>query len=232
MSRVLVENLGKIYAGAGGEVTALENVSFSAEAGDFLAITGPSGSGKSTLMNILGCLDIPTSGRYYLEGENVSVLTPADLTRLRSRSIGFVFQDHNLIPSLTALENVELPLLYRRVPAKQRRRLALEALEQVGLGDRWRHRPGQLSGGQRQRIAIARTLATRPPLLLADEPTGSLDPAAGRNITELLMRMAAQGHTVLVITHDPALAAQAPRTIRIVNGRMDRKDDAHEPEIS
>ena len=183
-------------------------------------------------MNILGCLDIPTCGQYYLDGENVGALSPAGLTRLRNQSIGFIFQDHNLIPTLTALENVELPLLYRRVPAATRKRMAAEALEQVGLGDRWHHRPGQLSGGQRQRVAIARTLATRPPLILADEPTGSLDPAAGRSVTDLLLRMAEQGHTVIVITHDPALAERAPRRIRIVDGRIDRKDETHGPEIS
>ena len=232
MARVRAEQISKIYPGTQRPVTALDGVSFSADVGEFLAVTGPSGSGKSTLMNILGCLDIPTCGQYYLDGENVSALSPAGLTRLRNQSIGFIFQDHNLIPTLTALENVELPLLYRRVPAATRKRMAAEALEQVGLGDRWHHRPGQLSGGQRQRVAIARTLATRPPLILADEPTGSLDPAAGRSVTDLLLRMAEQGHTVIVITHDPALAERAPRRIRIVDGRIDRKDETHGPEIS
>lgn len=232
MTRVRAEQVSKIYPGTQRPVTALDGVSFSADVGEFLAVTGPSGSGKSTLMNILGCLDIPTYGQYYLDGENVGALSPAGLTRLRNQSIGFIFQDHNLIPTLTALENVELPLLYRRVPAATRKRMAAEALEQVGLGDRWHHRPGQLSGGQRQRVAIARTLATRPPLILADEPTGSLDPAAGRSVTDLLLRMAEQGHTVIVITHDPALAERAPRRIRIVDGRIDRKDETHGPEIS
>lgn len=232
MIRVRAEQVSKIYPGTQRPVTALDGVSFSADVGEFLAVTGPSGSGKSTLMNILGCLDIPTCGQYYLDGENVGALSPAGLTRLRNQSIGFIFQDHNLIPTLTALENVELPLLYRRVPAATRKRMAAEALEQVGLGDRWHHRPGQLSGGQRQRVAIARTLATRPPLILADEPTGSLDPAAGRSVTDLLLRMAEQGHTVIVITHDPALAERAPRRIRIVDGRIDRKDETHGPEIS
>lgn len=232
MARVRAEQISKIYPGTQRPVTALDGVSFSADVGEFLAVTGPSGSGKSTLMNILGCLDIPTCGQYYLDGENVGALSPAGLTRLRNQSIGFIFQDHNLIPTLTALENVELPLLYRRVPAATRKRMAAEALEQVGLGDRWHHRPGQLSGGQRQRVAIARTLATRPPLILADEPTGSLDPAAGRSVTDLLLRMAEQGHTVIVITHDPALAERAPRRIRIVDGRIDRKDETHGPEIS
>ena len=232
MIRVRAEQVSKIYPGTQRPVTALDGVSFSADVGEFLAVTGPSGSGKSTLMNILGCLDIPTCGQYYLDGENVGALSPAGLTRLRNQSIGFIFQDHNLIPTLTALENVELPLLYRRVPAATRKRMAAEALEQVGLGDRWHHRPGQLSGGQRQRVAIARTLATRPPLILADEPTGSLDPAAGRSVTDLLLRMAEQGHTVIVITHDPALAERDPRRIRIVDGRIDRKDETHGPEIS
>lgn len=232
MTRVRAEQISKIYPGTERPVTALDGVSFSADVGEFLAVTGPSGSGKSTLMNILGCLDIPTYGQYYLDGENVGALSPAGLTRLRNQSIGFIFQDHNLIPTLTALENVELPLLYRRVPAATRKQMAAEALEQVGLGDRWHHRPGQLSGGQRQRVAIARTLATRPPLILADEPTGSLDPAAGRSVTDLLLRMAEQGHTVIVITHDPALAERAPRRIRIVDGRIDRKDETHGPEIS
>ena len=203
---------------------ALREVSFSVEAGEFLAITGPSGSGKSTLMNILGCLDIPSAGLYYLEGNDVGGLSPARLADVRSRSVGFIFQDHNLIDALSAEENVALPLLYRRYPAKQRRLIAERALERVGLWERRKHRPSQLSGGQRQRVAIARALAAEPPLILADEPTGSLDPAAGRVVTDLLRELAEQGHTVIVITHDPALARRSPRVIRMAEGRVFGKD--------
>lgn len=225
MTRVCVERVCKTYQGPQEPVQALKDVSFTASAGEFLTITGPSGSGKSTLMNILGCLDIPSAGLYYLEGEDVGGLSPARLADIRSRSVGFIFQDHNLIPSLTAEENVALPLLYRHVPAKKRRLLAEQALEQVGLADRRRHRPAQLSGGQRQRVAVARALAAEPPLILADEPTGSLDPPAGKAVTDLLMELAKRGHTVIVITHDPAVARRSPRVLRIVDGRIERKDE-------
>ena len=224
MTRVRVERVCKVYEGPGQPVRALCDISFSVEAGEFLAITGPSGSGKSTLMNILGCLDIPSAGLYYLEGRDVGGLSPARLADLRSRSVGFIFQDHNLIDALSAEDNVALPLLYRRIPAKQRRFLAERALERVGLWERRRHRPCQLSGGQRQRVAIARALAAEPPLILADEPTGSLDPAAGRVVTDLLRELAGQGHTVIVITHDPALARRSPRVIRMAEGRIFGKD--------
>lgn len=224
MAFLRVEKLCKVYDGAEKPVEALRGVSFSADGGDFLAITGPSGSGKSTLMNILGCLDIPSAGRYYLDGRDVGGLSLARLACLRGRSVGFVFQDHNLIPTLSAEENVALPLLYRRLPAKRRRLLAQAALEQVGLLERRHDRPSQLSGGQRQRVAIARALAAAPPLILADEPTGSLDPAAGRVVTDLLQALAQRGHTVVVITHDPAVAQRSPRVIRIVDGQIERKD--------
>ena len=224
MTRVRVEEICKVYEGGPRPVQALRGVSFEAEAGEFLAVTGPSGSGKSTLMNILGCLDIPTAGGYYLEGKNVSSLSPARLARVRRQAVGFIFQDHNLIPTLTAEENVALPLLYQHVPARVRRQRSLAALERVGLLERRSHRPGQLSGGQRQRVAIARALVVQPPLILADEPTGSLDPASGRIVTDLLRELAEQGHTVIVITHDPAVAQRSPRVIRMADGRIERKD--------
>lgn len=224
MPVVQVEGLSKVYSDAQTPVYALDKVSFSADKGEFLAITGPSGSGKSTLMNILGCLDIQSAGMYYLDNRNVSSLSQGSLARIRNKSVGFVFQSHNLIPSLTALENVELPLIYRNLHYRERRQLAQQALERVGLSDRARHLPCQLSGGQCQRVAIARAIAADPMLILADEPTGNLDPDAALQVTDILRSMAAKGHTVIMITHDMSIAELTSRVIRITNGKIDGKE--------
>ena len=185
-----------------------------------VAILGPSGSGKSTLMNLLGCLDTPTSGRYWLDGQAVGPMSEKALSRIRSRTVGFVFQGFHLLSELSALENVELPLTYRGVPEDTRRRLAQESLARVGLEQRMDHRPAQLSGGQQQRVAVARAMAGRPPLLLADEPTGNLDTAAGQEVMSLLKKLHGTGHTVIIITHDPTIGAACPRRVRIEDGRL------------
>ncbi|WP_457943807.1 ABC transporter ATP-binding protein [Caproiciproducens sp. LBM24188] len=202
------------------EVRALDGISFSISQGEFIAIVGPSGSGKSTLMNILGCLDTPTSGEYFLNGQNVAGLNEKKLTYIRNREIGFVFQSFNLVPGLDALENVELPLLYRGMPREERRRLAQSALEQVGLAERMHHKPSQMSGGQQQRVAIARAIAARPPIILADEPTGNLDSKSGASIMEILKALNAEGETVILITHDNNIAHTAGRMLKIQDGRM------------
>ena len=217
---IVLENLSKTYEKHGQTVHALEQVCLHVPKGDFLAITGPSGSGKTTLMNILGCLDRPDSGRYLLEGATVSQLTGSSAAHIRNRKIGFIFQSFNLISSMSAQENVELPLLLRGTPRKARRKAALEALSQVGLASRAAHRPAELSGGQQQRVAIARVLAAAPPLILADEPTGNLDAATGREILSILEGLRHEGRTIVMITHDPAIAAAAPRTLRMENGRL------------
>lgn len=217
---IVLENLSKTYEKHGQTVHALEQVCLHVPKGDFLAITGPSGSGKTTLMNILGCLDRPDSGRYLLEGATVSQLTGSSAAHTRNRKIGFIFQSFNLISSMSAQENVELPLLLRGTPRKARRKAALEALSQVGLASRAAHRPAELSGGQQQRVAIARVLAADPPLILADEPTGNLDAATGREILSILEGLHREGRTIVMITHDPAIAAAAPRTLRMENGRL------------
>lgn len=217
---IVLENLSKTYEKHGQTVHALEQVCLHVPKGDFLAITGPSGSGKTTLMNILGCLDRPDSGRYLLEGATVSQLTGSSAAHIRNRKIGFIFQSFNLISSMSAQENVELPLLLRGTPRKARRKAALEALSQVGLVSRAAHRPSELSGGQQQRVAIARVLAADPPLILADEPTGNLDAATGREILSILEGLHREGRTIVMITHDPAIAAAAPRTLRMENGRL------------
>ena len=224
MPVVQAEGLSKVYNGAQTPVYALDKVSFSADKGEFLAITGPSGSGKSTLMNILGCLDIQSAGMYYLDNRNVSSLSQGSLAKIRNRSVGFVFQNHNLIPSLTALENVELPLIYRNLHYRERRQMAQQALERVGLAQRAKHLPCQLSGGQCQRVAIARAIAADPMLVLADEPTGNLDPDAALQVTDILRSMAAKGHTVIMITHDMSIAELTSRVIRITNGKIDGKE--------
>ena len=224
MPVVQVEGLSKVYNGAQTPVYALDKVSFSADKGEFLAITGPSGSGKSTLMNILGCLDIQSAGMYYLDNRNVSSLSQGSLAKIRNRSVGFVFQNHNLIPSLTALENVELPLIYRNLHYRERRQMAQQALERVGLAQRAKHLPCQLSGGQCQRVAIARAIAADPMLVLADEPSGNLDPDAAFQVTDILRSMAAKGHTVIMITHDMSIAELTSRVIRITNGKIDGKE--------
>jgi putative ABC transport system ATP-binding protein len=201
-------------------VRALAGVSFEIHAGELVAIIGSSGSGKSTLMNILGCLDTPSSGTYRLHGHDVKSLSDDALSALRNREIGFIFQNFQLLSRASAVKNVELPLVYRGVSARERRERAIRALERVGLGHRLHHKPNELSGGQRQRVAIARALVTQPSLLLADEPTGNLDSATGKEILELFDELHAAGNTIVLVTHEPAIAARCPRTLRISDGRL------------
>ena len=217
---IRLENLQKAYPTSAGAIYALRDITLRVEEGEFLAVVGQSGSGKSTLMNILGCLDTPTSGRYWLREEDVSRLSDDEQSVIRGRTIGFVFQGFHLIPGLNALENVELPLLYRGMGRDERRRLAADSLEQVGLGNRLHHRPGEMSGGQQQRVAIARAIAAKPPIILADEPTGNLDSRSGREVMALLHALHREGHTVILITHDPAIASEANRRICIHDGEI------------
>lgn len=217
---IVARNLCRDYKNGDLTVRALNNINFSISDGEFVSIIGQSGSGKSTLINILGCLDKQSSGDYFLSGTDVSALNERQLAFLRSRVIGFVFQSFNLIPSLNALQNVELPLIYRRIPKKQRIYTAEKALDTVGLSARKNHRPSELSGGQQQRTAIARAIAGNPRLLLADEPTGSLDKAAGENVLSVISRLNENGVTVVMITHDSSIAARAKRSIKICDGRI------------
>ncbi len=215
-----VRELTKTYGSGETEVHALRGVSLTVQRGDYVAVMGASGSGKSTLMNILGCLDIPTTGRYLLDGVDVSRLTDRQLALVRNRRIGFVFQSFNLIPRTSALANVELPLAYAGLPAKERRRRALAALAVVGLEDRARHEPNQLSGGQQQRVAVARALVTAPALVLADEPTGNLDTQSTADVLAVLDRLNRTGRTIVLITHEPDVAEHARRLIRLVDGHI------------
>lgn len=216
-----VQRMSKIYnEGRENEVRALDDISLQVSWGEFLCILGQSGSGKSTLMNILGCLDIPTYGSYHLNGQPVSDMKPSVLSGIRNREIGFIFQGFNLIPGLDALENVELPLLYRGIGKNQRRQLAMDALRRVGLAERLHHRPAEMSGGQQQRVAIARAIAARPPLLLADEPTGNLDTRSGREVMDILWDLHAEGRTIILITHDEGIASSAQRIVRIQDGKV------------
>ncbi len=217
---IQLENITKTYEKRGNTVHALEGVSLYVPKGGFVAITGPSGSGKTTLMNILGCLDRPGSGTYRLDGETVEKLGGAAAADLRNRKIGFIFQSFNLIGSMSALENVELPLVLRGISRKERRQTALEALERVGLAHRALHRPAELSGGQQQRVAIARVLAQNPPLILADEPTGNLDGASSREILSILRQLHGEGQTIVMITHDDSIAAAAPVRMKMEAGRL------------
>jgi putative ABC transport system ATP-binding protein len=221
-----MQQVEKIYRLGKIDVPALCGIDLQIEANEYVAIMGPSGSGKSTLMNIVGCLDSPTAGRYLLDGEDVSNLSDNQLSEIRSRKIGFVFQTFNLMPRATALRNVELPLIYAGVAAGRRRKLALQALEQVGLSDRIKHKPSELSGGQRQRVAIARALVTEPALILADEPTGNLDSTTGQEIMEILTALHRAGNTVILVTHEEELAAQTGRTIRLRDGRIETQEEA------
>ena len=221
MSLIEIQNLYKIYGeGTEQEVRALDGVSLTIDQGEFVAIIGQSGSGKSTMMNILGCLDVPTSGDYYLDGVSIRQRTQRELSELRSRRIGFIFQGYNLIPSLTVLENVALPMRYQKVPAAERRQRALEALERVEIDHKAHNRPAQLSGGQQQRVAIARALATRSPILMADEPTGALDSRTGAQVLELMKQINRDGTTVILITHDNGIASQAKRIVRVMDGKI------------
>ena len=214
------ENLYRYYNVGGTVVKALDGVNIRVDDGEYVTIAGASGSGKSTLMNILGCLDQPTSGSYSLDGLDISQLDDGDLSRIRSEKIGFVFQSFNLIPSLTAVENVELPLMYRGVARKQRRDIAMNALESVSLANRAKHRPSEMSGGQQQRTAIARAIAADPSIILADEPCGNLDSVSGREVMEILARLNRIGKTIVMITHDERAANSAQRLIRISDGRV------------
>ena len=215
-----IRDMCKIYNPGENEVRALDHVDLRIDKNEFVAIIGQSGSGKSTLMNMLGCLDVPTSGTYILNGQDVSNLTDDDLSDIRNREIGFIFQGFNLIAGLTALENVELPLIYRGVPKKERIRLSEIALEKVGLKARMDHKPSEMSGGQQQRVAIARAIAQAPPVILADEPTGNLDSGSTKEIMEILKGLHAEGRTVILITHDNGIAGRARRIIRIMDGKI------------
>lgn len=234
---VEVQDMCKIYNPGENEVRALDHVSLKIQKGEFVAIIGHSGSGKSTLMNMLGCLDVPTSGQYFLNGKDVSHMTDDELSDIRNTEIGFIFQGFNLIPNLTAQENVELPLIYRGVGRKERASLASESLDMVGLSHRMDHKPSEMSGGQQQRVAIARAIAAKPPVILADEPTGNLDSKSTQEIMNVLKDLHKSGRTVILITHDDEIAAQVKRVIRIKDGRIEAdfmnegETDSHEDEV-
>ena len=220
MSIIQVKDLMKIYKTGDIELHALDGVSFSVEKGEFVCVMGPSGSGKSTMMNILGCLDVPTSGSYELDGVNVKNQNKAELADIRNKKLGFVFQGFNLLPRVDAVENVELPLLYRGVKSSQRRKAAIKALERVGLGKRLHHRPAQMSGGQQQRVAIARAIVGNAPIILADEPTGNLDTKTTVEIMNIFTELHNQGITVILVTHEPEIATWSERVLRFRDGKL------------
>ena len=224
-----LKDVYKIYPMGDETVHALDGVSLSIDQGEFVAIVGSSGSGKSTAMNIIGCLDVPTSGSYHLGGVDVSTMDDDQQAEIRNKMLGFIFQQYNLIPKLSVLENVELPLLYAGVPAEERRDRAIRSLERVGLADKWKHLPSQLSGGQQQRVSIARALAGSPSVILADEPTGALDSRTGREVLSFLKQLNREGDTVVLITHDNSIAVRADRIIRLQDGRIIYYGDAHDP---
>ncbi len=215
-----MKKIRKVYSTGKIEVEALRGVDMVIREKEFVAIMGPSGSGKSTLMNLMGCLDTPTSGEYFLDGEKVESLSPNELAEIRNKKVGFVFQNFNLLPYATAFENVEVPLIFGGVATKKRKQRAMELLERVGLGDRADHKPTELSGGEMQRVAIARALANRPRLILADEPTGNLDSASGAEIIKLFVELGEQGHTIIVITHDTEIARRTHRIIKLRDGMV------------
>ena len=218
---VRLKDVYKIYGeGLESEVRALDGVSLEIDRGEFVAVVGQSGSGKSTMMNVLGCLDIPTRGTYLLGGTDVRELTDKELSHIRNKQIGFIFQQYNLIQSLTVLENVELPLIYQGVNADDRREMALAALERVGLAGRIKHHPTEMSGGQQQRVAIARAIAAHPPIIMADEPTGALDSHTGQEVLHFLQQLNREGTTVILITHDNGIAATARRCVRLADGKI------------
>ena len=216
-----IKDLYKIYnEGQESEVRALDGVSLQIDNGEFVAIVGASGSGKSTLMNVLGCLDVPTYGQYFLDGTDVTSLSDKQLARIRNQEIGFIFQGYNLLQELDALDNVILPLIYRGTPIWDRADIAMAALARVGMDGRAHHHPSQMSGGQQQRVAIARAIATHPPIIMADEPTGALDSKTGRHVLEILQQLYREGTTILLITHDDSIAATAPRVVRLSDGKI------------
>lgn len=217
---ISMRDISKVYEIGGEKVYALDKASLVINSGEFVSIIGPSGSGKSTLMNIIGCLDIADSGEYFLDGQDIRKYSEKELAHIRNKKIGFIFQNFNLLSKMTAEENVELPLIYQRVPAAERKRRADEALERVGLTSRKKHKPLELSGGQQQRVAVARALAAKPALLLADEPTGNLDSKTGKDIMKLFHELHEAGNTIVLITHNDEIAEQAERRIRIMDGKV------------
>ena len=215
-----LRDIYKIYSDGDGEIRALDGVNLHIDRGEFVAIVGQSGSGKSTCMNIIGCLDVPTSGTYHLNGTDVSTMNDIELAHIRNATLGFIFQQYNLLPKLNLLENVELPLIYRGMPQKQREEKAKIALERVGLLDRAKKMPSQLSDGQQQRVSIARALAGDPPVILADEPTGALDSKTGRDVLDFIKKLNQEGTTIVLITHDMSIAEEAKRIVRIQDGKI------------
>ncbi len=213
-------DITKTYDMGSVQVQVLKGITLHVKESEFLSIIGPSGSGKSTLMNMIGCLDVPTTGEYYLDGKEISTYNEKQLSKIRNQKIGFIFQKFNLLPKLTAFENVELPLIYRGMNAKERKQRSLDALDKVGLSDRMEHKPTELSGGQQQRVAIARALAGDPPVLLADEPTGNLDSKSGGEVMNLIRNLSKDGKTIVLITHDSEVAKEAKRTITIKDGLL------------
>ncbi len=222
---ILIEKLHKVYFLGATRVHALRGINLTIDKNEYVAIMGPSGCGKSTLMNIIGCLDVPTVGEYWLNGKDVSTLDDDALAHIRNREIGFIFQTFNLLPRASALANVELPLIYNKTPAPKRHELARAALEKVGLADRMHHKPNELSGGQRQRVAIARALVNNPSIILADEPTGNLDSKTGEEIMEILDRLHEQGNTIIVVTHEKSIAEHAHRLIHLKDGKVVDKEE-------
>ena len=224
-----MKDVHKVYHMEGEDVTALRGIDLVVSEGEFIAVLGPSGSGKSTLMNIIGCLDTPTKGEYYLSGRKIGEQSERTLAHIRNKEIGFIFQSFQLLPRQTALKNVELPLIYSSLSAAERRAQAIHMLERVGLHDRMYHKPTQLSGGQQQRVAIARALSTNPTILLADEPTGALDQTTGKQVLELFCALNAEGRTIIMITHDPSIAAYASRIIYLLDGEIEGREavDVH-----
>lgn len=229
---IQLKGIKKIYSTGDIQVHALRGVDFYIGAGEFVSIMGPSGSGKSTTMNVLGCLDKPTEGEYFLDGVDVAKATSNELAAIRNQKIGFVFQGFNLLPRTTALENVELPMLYAGIGGKERRRRAIEALESVGLGDRINHRPKELSGGQQQRVAIARALVGRPAIILADEPTGNLDSRSSEEVMGIFQRLHSVGNTIIVVTHEPDIAEYTRRIIRFRDGHIERDEAVINPRMA
>lgn len=227
---ILLSDVSKVYKIGENVVKALDHANMHVNKGEFVSVIGPSGSGKSTLMNIIGCLDTATSGKYFLDGQEIAAYSKNELAKIRNKKIGFIFQDFNLLPKLTAYENVELPLIYQGLAPSKRKEQVEEALNEIGLWDRKDHKPTELSGGQQQRVAIARALATRPSLFLADEPTGNLDQKTGGMLLDLFHRLNEEGNTILLITHDSRVAKEATRSIKILDGHVTDAKDAKEIE--